>query len=205
MQPNQNLLDEDLLFLIHQGNISASNILFERYNFYAWRVAYDFNIEHPNSGISLEEYRQVAFSSLPRAIKSYTEFSIGFYGYWKTIALNDVVRYFKENSYLTRYEYQNTISIDDEKDSGVQLCEEVGEIDRSVSEKLFREEIRIVKDEIIASFKKEIDRLIINLYLNDYSLREIRQNVHLDYRHIQYIVKRFQKAFVQNMKKRNYN
>ena len=92
-----------------------------------------------------------------------------------------------------------------EKDSGVQLCEEVGEIDRRVSERLFREEIRIVKEEIIASFKKEIDRLIINLYLDDYSLREIRENVHLDYRHIQYIVKRFQKAFVKNMKKRNYN
>ena len=205
LQRNQDLLDEDLLYLIHQGNISASEELFNRYKYYTWRIAYDFNLEHPNTGISIEEYHQAAFSALPKAIKSYSDFKVGFYGYWKVIALNEIIRYFNENSFVAFQEYQNQLSMDSESDLGTLICEEIGEVDRTVSIKLFREEIRIFKEEAIGHFKKEIDKQIINLFLEEYSLREIRTITGQGYRHIQYVVKRFQKLFIEIMKKRNYN
>ena len=204
LRKNQDLLDEDLLLLIHQGNIAASEELFARYKFYAWRVAYDFNIAHPNSGISLEEYHQVAYSSLAHAIKVFTS-ERGFYNYWKTIAINEMVRYFNDNSYVAYLEYQTKISMDDTKDDGVLICEEVGEVDRSVTERIIREELRILKDEALDLIKKEEDKTIINLFLEERSLREIHVLTSISYRHIQYVVKRFQSAFAQILKKRNYN
>lgn len=204
MQKNQDLLDEDLLLLIHQGNLAASEELFNRYKFYAWRVAYEFNIVHPNSGITLEEYQQVAYSSLTHALKTFAA-EYGFFNYWKAIAINDLVRYFNENSYIAYLEYQDKLSIDDTKDDGVLICEEVGEVDRTVSEKLFREELRILKEEAMEEIKKDIDKTIINLFFEERTLQEIHVLTNVSYRHIQYIVKRFQNAFAQILKKRNYN
>lgn len=204
MSRNHDLLDEDLVLLIRQGNILASEELFTRYRFYSWRIAYDFNIEHPNSGISLEEYHQAAFSGLPIAIKTYLSAEVGFYIYWKKIAENEVVRYYRDNSYLT-CGYDNYLSLDDGREDGTLICESVGTVDNSVAIKLFREELRIITEETLEIFKDENDRLIINLYLQENDIAKIRAKTGSTYRHTLYVIKRFQKNFISILKKRNYN
>lgn len=204
MARNHELLDEDLVLLIRQGNLSASEELFTRYRFYSWRIAYDFNVQHPNSGISLEEYHQAAFTGLPIAIKTYLNLDVGFYIYWKKIAENEVVRYYRDNSYQTNG-FDVVLSLDDGKDDGVLLCESVGAIDNSVAIKLFREELRILTEETIEIFKDENDKKIINLYLQEYNIAKIREEIGSTYRHTLYVIKRFQKNFMSILKKRNYN
>lgn len=202
MRNNKELLDEDLLLLIHQGNVSASAELFDRYKYYSWRVAYDFHHEHPASGIELEDYHQIAFATLPKAMKSYTDFSCGFYGYWKAIAENEMIDYLIKNSYQDRYSsFGNSVHLDEEKDDGTLICEEIGVQDRGAMDKIFKEELTILTEAAIESFKKEEDRLIINLFLQGCSLVEIDLLVQANPRHIKYIISRFQKAMQNILKK----
>ncbi len=203
MKRNMDLYDEDLLLLMHQGNISASEEFFNRYKYYSWRLAYDFNTEHPNSGIAIEDYHQIAFACLPRAISNFIDLKMNFYGYWKKIAEHEMVAYFKENSYYA-LSICDLPSFGEDEDSVI-IGEEENYLDRTAVNKIYRDELKQLVKDTIAKFKKDSDKEIINLFIDEYSFDEIRKKTKQDQRHIRYVINRFSSLFQQILKKRNYN
>lgn len=202
MKKFQNVSDEDLIDLIHQGNVDASNILFSRYHHYSWRLGYEFDVQHPDSGITVEDYRQVAFSMVVVCLKKYLDTGTSFYPYWKTSVQNELMEYFLENSYTAQAIVYKGIPLDDDRYSIV--AEEIGEIDFGVTEQIIQQEIHLIKELVLAEFIYEKDKEIINLFLNGLSFEEIQEKTDEKSRHIYYVVERFQKSFDKEIKKRNY-
>ena len=202
MKRYRNVSDEDLIDLIHQGNVDASEILFSRYYHYSWRVAYEFDMEHPDSGISLEDYRQVAFSIVAQCLKKYLNNGAGFYIYWKTCCTNELMEYFMDNSYTARANVYKGVPLDDDRYSIV--AEEIGEIDFEVTRQILSKEIELIKDAVLAEFKHEKDKDIINLFIKGLSFEEIQEKTDEKSRHIYYVIERFQSLIDKEIKKRNY-
>ena len=198
-----NISDEELIDLIHQGNAKAADMFFKRYYHYSWRLAYDFDREHPDSGISIEDYHQIAFASTAMALKKFLNNNDNFYGYWKSCASNDVMDYFLNNSYTAKGYTFNGLSIDYENDNTI-LAEEMGFIDPGITEQIIRQEFEMIKESILTRFDKKNDRKIINLFLDDKSIEEIEAISGEKTRHIYYTINRFQNYVDKEMKKRNY-
>ena len=202
MKRYQNVSDEDLIDLIHQGNVEASEILFSRYHHYSWRLGYEFDLEHPDSGISLEDYRAVAFSLVAPCLKKYLENGAGFYAYWKICAQNEIMEYFIENSYTANGQVYTGIPLDDDRYAIV--AEEIGLVDFGVTEQIIHQEIELIKQSILAKFLYDSDKEIINLFLSGMSFEEIQEKTGDKLRHIYYVIAKFQTQFDYEMKKRNY-
>ena len=202
MKKYQNVSDEDLIDLIHQGNIEASQILFSRYYHYSWRLGYEFDNEHPDSGISLEDYRQVAFSMVPACLKKFLTGKSSFYPYWKKSVQNELMEYFLENSYTANAKLFKGVPLDDDRYSI--LAEEIGETDFSVTEQIIKQEISLIKEIVLKEFTSENDKEIINLFIRGLSFEEIQEKTDEKSRHAYYVIERFQKLFDKEMKKRNY-
>ncbi len=202
MKKYQNVSDEDLIDLIHQGNIEASQILFSRYYHYSWRLGYEFDLEHPDSGISLEDYRQVAFSMVPICLKKFLDGKSSFYPYWKKSTQNELMEYFLENSYTANAKVFKGVPLDDDRTSI--LAEEIGGIDFSVTEQIIKQELNLIKEIVLKEFASENDKEIINLFIRGLSFEEIQEKTDEKSRHAYYVIERFQKSFGKEMKKRNY-
>ena len=202
MKRYQNVSDEDLIDLIHQGNVKASEILFSRYHYYSWRVGYEFDMQHPDSGISLEDYRQVAFSMIPVCLKKYLNSGSGFYIYWKTCCMNELMDYFLENSYSAKAQVYKGLPLDDDRYSVV--AEEIGEIDFEATRQILGQEIELIKEKIISNFSQENDKSIINLFISGMSFEEIQGKTGEKSRHIYYVIDKFQSLIDKEIKKRNY-
>ena len=181
MKKYQNVSDEDLIDLIHQGNVEASDILFFRYHHYSWRLAYEFDIEHPNSGITLEDYRQVAFSMVVVCLKKYLDTG-SFYPYWKKSVQNELMEYFLDNSYTASAQVYKGVPLDDDRYSMV--AEEIGEIDFGVTEQIIHQEIFLIKEVVLKEFDSKKDKEIINLFIDGLSFEEIQEKTDEKSRHI---------------------
>lgn len=203
MRKVHNVSDEELIDLIHQGNVRASEIFFNRYYHYSWRIAFDFDREHPNSGIALEDYHSIAFATTVISLKKFLNDHDIFYGYWKSCAKNEIMEYFLENSYTAKGHVYTGISLDFETESSI-LSEEVGAIDFTLTTEILKKEFDMIKEDVLESFKKKKDTKIINLFLEDKSFDEIQSITGDNLRHIYYVIKKFQKLFGQEIKKRNY-
>ena len=84
------------------------------------------------------------------------------------------------------------------------LSEEVGAIDFALTTEILKKEFDMIKEDVLDSFKKKKDTKIINLFLEDKSFDEIQSITGDNLRHIYYVIKKFQKLFGQEIKKRNY-
>lgn len=192
--------------LIQKGNVEASNELFKRYDRYSWRIAYDFHYAHPRSGIGVEEYHQVAFSSIVMALKKYMlEKRNTFYAFYKKIAENDVLRYYLDNSYQAGASAFSGISLSNANDDGYELSDHIGKEDEGIHESIRKQELNLYVEEVKQSFKDKNDRLIINLFLKGHTFDFIVKVRESNYRHVTYVIARFQKSMSKILQKRNYN
>ena len=203
---NKTVLDEDLILLISKGNVKASEEFFKRYDGYSWRLAYDFHYSHLKSGISISDYHQVAFSSTVKAIKKYQiDTKNTFYAFWKKIALNDITRYYVENAYNTGGSNFNGLSFSYMNDDGFELSDHIGQEDRGIHDIIRRKELDLFVKEVIDSFKEDIDKEIVTLFLDGDTFEQIQMKTSSNYRHLTYVISRFQKLMSKILKKRNYN
>ena len=203
---DKSVFDEDLLDLIHMGNVKASEELFARYDRYSWRLAFEFNYAHPKSGISIHDYHQVAFSSTLKAIKKYEkDINATFYAFWKKIADNAIMRYYSENSYQVGASYFSGLSLNELIDDSVELSDYIGTEDKGIHEIIVRKEIDIFIEEVKERFIDEIDKSIVNAFLEGQTIEEIMSNILPNYRHVTYVISRFQNLMSKILKKRNYN
>ncbi|MCR5505617.1 MAG: hypothetical protein K6F07_01310 [Bacilli bacterium] len=197
--------DEYLIDLIHQGNYLAMEDLLKRYNYYSWKLAYQFLNEHTNSGILIEELQQVAYSTVVPVLKAFTNDHHSFHPYWKVAANNEITRYYKENSYTVNAAVFAGISLnEDEYESDFSLSEKHGSIDMGITGILLKEEMQLMLEESLAKFKEK-DANIVNLFIDGKSFENIQAETGETIRHIYYVVDRFQKLFSAQLKKRNYN
>lgn len=202
---SREVLDEDLILLIRKGNVRASEELMARYNSYSWKVALDFTMAHPRSGITNEEYHQVAFTSVVKAVKKYLDDYGRFYAYWQVVANNDLIRYFNENAYQAGGSAFYGLSLDGTNKDGYIISDSVGDQDYGIHNIIAIEELEMMIDEVKYLFKEKNDRLIINLFLRGHSFEEIVSIRESNYRHVTYVVSTFQKRMSELMQKRNYN
>lgn len=185
------ITDDELIVKVQQGSPEAVEELFIRYGHYSWRLAHRFNDTYQNSGIELNEFYMVAFSVIPAAIKFYDTTYGAFYRYWTTFAWNELLAYFKENSYMS-----NPKPLAGKDDSYGFLSEELfGEEDETLSDKLARDEVNIIIEMILEKnkSKKEVD--VINLFLKETSFEEIHKITRIPMRKVYYIIAKFKKAF----------
>ena len=187
------ITDDELLVKVRQGHSHASEELFARYDLYSWRIAHDFNSNYPNSGIDLNEYHEVAFVSLIRAMKFYDLEFGAFYLYWKAMAWNELLEYFKKNSYIT-----NPAPIGDNSGPIGFLSEDnIGEIDNTLFSRLEMLDIEDLISDIIEKFKDDISKKIINLFLQERSFEEIQKETCVSIRRIYYIINKFKHYFTK--------
>ena len=119
------LSDDELLCLIHAGSKSAELALYDRYYRYAKVLAKNFFRIYPVSGISEDEFFEVAFSILPKTIRRYDSILSSFYNFWITCAKNAISTYLTRNAYgstkrpyyrsITDLEFSGDISIGNNK------------------------------------------------------------------------------------------
>ena len=198
--------DDTLIDMIAQGVALAMDELIRRYKYYSWKLAYQFYNEHPNSGIAIEDFHQVCFATLIPALKTYHTANYTFYSYWKSCASNDMCRYYGENSYTAKGWTFAGISLDEETpEDDFCVAEKHGRVDEGIHSGILKEELQLMYDEVIAKFKKEIDVIIINLFIEGRSFEQIEGETNCPIRHIYYVIDRFQKLFSNLLKKRNYN
>lgn len=191
MAINKIISDDELIIRIRQGNEVATNEMFSRYDLYSWRIAHDFNTSYPNSGIDINEYHQVAFSSLLAAIKFYSLEYGAFYLYWKKLAWNELLDYFGKNSYIT-----NPSPLPKNGSYGYLSEEDFGKPDYSLTDKLEMQDIEDIISETITKFKSEKDREIINLFLQDMNFEKIHEISNIPIRKIYYVISRFKRYFL---------
>ena len=200
-------VDDDVLIdMIAQGVILAMDELLRRYKYYSWKLAYQFFNEHTNAGIPIEDYHQVCFAAVIPTLKTYHQSDFTFYSYWRAGALNDMTRYFRENSYTAKGWTFAGVSLDDEETTDdFAVAEKHGRMDEGIQSGILKEELQIMYDEVISRFKKEADLIIINLFIEGNAFERIQEETGLPIRHIYYVIDRFQKLFSDLLKKRNYN
>lgn len=182
--------DDELIIKVRQGNNEAGLELFTRYEHYAWRIAHDFNSAYPNSGIDINDYHQVAFACIPGALKFYDLEFGSFYQYWKKFSWNELITYFKRNSYIC-----NPSPVGDDGSWGVLSEDDFGKPDYTLTDKLEMDEIEYIIQEIIDKTKNEKDRLIINLFLKETNFEEIHKIVKVPLRKIYYVIAKFKRSF----------
>lgn len=154
----------------------------------------------------MEDYHQVAFASLVKAIKKYNLYSSNsFYVFWKKIALNDITRYYLENAYNAGGSDFNGLSFSFMYEDGCELSDSVGEEDRGIHDIIRRQELNLFVQEIKDTFKEEEDKQIIDLFLEGQTFDQIVFEMDSNYRHVTYVIARFQKGVSKLIKKRNYN
>lgn len=203
---DKSVLDEDLIELMHMGNSKASEELFKRYDKYSWRIAFEFNYAHPKSGIGVSDYHQVAFSSTIKAVKKFeNDHSSTFYVFWKKIADNEILRYYLENSYQAGASYFSGISLNDVIDDGFELSDYIGSEDKGIHEIIVRKELDIYIQEVKDSFREVEDSKIVDLFLDNLTIDQIIKATNSNYRHVTYVISRFQKLMSKILQKRNYN
>jgi RNA polymerase sigma factor (sigma-70 family) len=187
------ITDDELLVKVRQGHEHASEELFARYDLYSWRIAHDFNSNYPNSGIDLNEYHQVAFVSLIKAMEFYDLEFGAFYLYWKAMAWNELLEYFKKNSYIT-----NPAPIGDNSGPiGFPSEDNIGEIDNTLFSRLEMLDIEDLINDIKEKFKEDISKKIINLFLQERSFEEIQKETGVSIRRIYYIINKFKHYFTK--------
>ena len=198
--------DATLLSYIHAGEEGAMNELLRRYGLYSWKQAYLFLNEHANCGITIEDFQQVAFASIISALRRYEGDGISFYAYWKRVANNEMTVYFIENSYTAKGWSFAGFSLDEDNEFiTYSLAERKGEDDMRITSNLLKEEIGLYFEETLRKFKKDIDLIIINLFVEGYNFESIQKETKCPIRHIYYVIDRFQRIFSDLLKKRNYN
>ena len=201
-----NVEDDVLIDLLRQGVNVAMEELLRRYKYYSWKLAYLFLNEHPNSGIALEEFHQEAFSYIIPALKNYSGNDCTFYSFWKSGATNAMRNYYRENAYTAKGWVFAGISLDEaDNEEDFSVAEKHGRSDIGMQSGILKEELQMMFDDVMATFKKDSDVIIINLFIEGYSFEDIQRETNASKRHVYYVIDRFQKLFSELIKKRNYN
>ena len=145
-------------------------------------------------------------SSIMKAIHKYEIESVStFYVFWKKIAENEILRYFLDNSYNAGGSAFNGLSLSYLGEDGFELSDKIGVEDRGIHEIIVKKELDLYIEEVKDSFKDKEDRLIINLFLKGNTFEQIVMKKNSNYRHVTYVISRFQKMMSKILEKRNYN
>ncbi len=168
----QKLTDEELLDLIHKGNEDAYFILIERYRPYAWKIAHEYAFSNCNSGITVEEFMDVAFTSIDFAVKKFDQNGEVFFPYWKKTAKNEILKFIERNSYINGGKEFNGLSLDGKFENDVLVSDIVGKDDSSFDEKTVNDEFfKLIHNKESGLNKQEIR--VAHYLLKGYSVKEI--------------------------------
>ena len=92
--------DEDLVFIIQQGNPTPFTELFNRFNGLFYAVSYSYMNEHHIPYLYLDDLISISTDSLMLAIKKYTHGSTKFMSFWWSIVITKFKNYYEKNKSL---------------------------------------------------------------------------------------------------------
>lgn len=139
-----NLSDEELLIQIFLEDISAFNLMLDRYKNYSKSIVYNYYIQNYNSGISYDNLLSVVPLTFYKAIKKYQLGNNSFYPYFLTLLERDLIEYIKENSYQYKARmFSGSFSFDEEIPHTEEICfkDVIGSFDDQMYVKIEYDEI----------------------------------------------------------------
>ena len=166
----EDLTDEELLYLIKCGSESAYLAFYERYRLKSVQLArYYSKIFTYRTGVSYEEFFELAFYLLPDLIAKVDEIISSFEAYWRRSARNAIFDFLRTRS----EERRNIVAIEDAVSDGEHFSSprEVNEIS------LYSEDLRIfLKEKIFHNssykFTKEEKEMARYIFFSDCSVKE---------------------------------
>ena len=160
--------------MINNGDENAKNLLVEKYRQFSWSLAKRLFKEFPTCGLSVEDMMAMAFADITIALKTF-EFSLpSFYGYWCTIASNDIRRMIRSlihESYLKG----NVVFLDTpvyEEEST--LHEYVGRDEVATEQNMLRDMFLTIVNNPKNEFTVN-QRIVIIEFLDGYDFHEIAE------------------------------
>lgn len=182
------LTDEELVELIRRGNEEAQIVLFERYNAYCYRLAYEFKNSNSKSGITVEEFHNIAKYSLHLAIEKFSNDSTSFNYYWSIVAKHEILRYIQKNSYQNDAKEFFGVSLDTVLDNDIVLSDVVGDDDKEIGSDAFLKEVRKIINGNEADLTKD-EHAIALLLLKGFTPKEISNKLGISVSRAYYLIK----------------
>lgn len=184
-----NYSDEQLVYLIQQGNEDAANTLIRAYKRYCSSLATRFFYDHSLSGIPLEDMIETCTIAVIKAAKAFSNDMTSFYPYWKTVATNDLIRLNEKNSYFHHSRSFYGISLDDQREDDFSNDQLLGSNDPKL-------EIGLVERTIYEAIKNpkngfsSNEKTVLLLHLDDYDVKEIAEKAGLNINQVYYLLKK---------------
>lgn len=175
-------LDSELLYMIHQGDEGALQILFKKYEMKIYMLIYQYIGKYSAAQQDKEEMKQLAYIKLVQAVNSFREEKIASFSYfYQQILKHAFVDYFrnKNKGFYT-----------------VSLQELEAKEGDSVYMDYETERVSINQEEVQYLLKKkgiqlkEIEMKVLNLRLQGYSYREISSCLNISNRQVEYILRK---------------
>lgn len=170
---------------IKEGDEISFSLLIKKYEKCAWSLARQIEAEYDYLEIPVEDYMSLAFSAVITALEKYQEQdTLSFYPYWLTIARNAIMRHIKSS--LTNSKLLTTvakISLDQNIEGSNTSLHDVVSDNETIQTMTIHDSLLNIVNNDKNKFSKT-ERLIISLYLDGYSLKEIGKMLNFSYSYV---------------------
>jgi RNA polymerase sigma factor, sigma-70 family len=175
-------LDNELLYMIHQGDEQALQILFKKYEMRIYIMIYQYIGINSAEQQDKEEMKQLAYIKLMQAVNSFREEKITSFAYfYQQILKNAFVDYFRNKS---RGIY--TVSLQElEAKEGDNVYKE----NETEKVSINQEELQYLLRKKGIQLKK-IEMKVLHLRLQGYSYQEISSSLNISNRQVEYILRK---------------
>ncbi|HAV19973.1 MAG TPA: hypothetical protein DCX17_02995 [Firmicutes bacterium] len=185
--------DDELVFLIRQGNQEAERILFYRMKNKQDKLIYRLLKDNRYCGLEHGDLKTIAMQSLYNAIDSYDPQKTVFDAYYHFLLERDLVNEIKRYNTFNQNLLNTAISFDEALEEGGCLYDIIGHQDESIKAVTEKTMLELAEDPNNALTPQ--DKAIIAYRLIGYSFTEIGKIFHKSYRHISRTVERIAKAY----------
>ena len=175
-------LDNELLYMIHQGDEQALQILFKKYEMRIYIMIYQYIGINSAEQQDKEEMKQLAYIKLMQTVNSFREEKITSFAYfYQQILKNAFVDYFRNKS---RGIY--TVSLQElEAKEGDNVYKE----NETEKVSINQEELQYLLRKKGIQLKK-IEMKVLHLRLQGYSYQEISSSLNISNRQVEYILRK---------------